>query len=397
MSLKEVGRLSLRERRETTMKRVAVVSLTALLALHGPIAAPSASPATASLTPTSAPRESQDRVSVTLDLREPLLRGRLAHAFQHSGSRSTVGAARVCLHADCPPPCPCSGPMAAASFDIDDRGRLWVVDSAKMRVSVFRRDSTLAFARRQPGRSPSASYDLQVQGDRVVVGHAGEGVYLIEGRTRSDLKPIRSLGRAVYNSGTWFHVDDSPDARFPPSLPPPAPQGGIFMDLDEIEDDVESDFGFAEIFPSPGLPHAEAREAPGHAPFRDGWLKTTKLPDRPMMRLKARSTDHSWNLKIRARTIGPRNGLGFWGYEYEVAEDGTVHLLLRTGSQRLHSWWYLKVSYDGEVGTPRHIYQHRPRGDVPTASDQLRHISLDSRGRPFVMWATPKRTTVRQL
>lgn len=74
-------------------------------------------------------------------------RGALRYQIPYGRGPGHVYFADYCVPPeDCAPPCPCEVPAVPTAFDIDDKSRLWVYDTASARLAVFGPDGSWRFA-----------------------------------------------------------------------------------------------------------------------------------------------------------------------------------------------------------------------------------------------------------
>lgn len=321
----------------------------------------------------------------TLDFGAQSRRGRTRWLIPYGRAEGTVGFAQACVPPeDCEPPCPCEVPIVPSAFDIDKRGRLWVLDPVVPRVAVFSADGR--FGVEVPlGELGYRSLDLQVVGDRVLLAVQDRDFYGrfiefdLKGSRRSSL-PVLHKGR---RAGVYGRVDVVNDRMFHAILVGPLEDEGLF----------------AEMVPQAG--RVIAREAAG-------WPLLDQTLEYPPGALDATIPLHvmgpnGWAVDISfefVMRLGSRRltspGIVSWG-DMEIDHEGAIHLLVFAGTDRrrknVDGLWYLKVSPEGDVG--RLVKLREPERD--DGSQASRRLTLSANGEPFVMWTDAEGLRIETL
>lgn len=330
------------------------------------VESPAASPSPTELEPSVVRR--------TLDFTARGRRGETQWLIPYGRTVGTVGFADTCVPPeDCQPPCPCTVPMVPTAFDVDKRGKLWVLDSVVPRVAVFSPDGRSAFEI-PLGELGYRSLDLQVVDDRVLVALQDrdfQGRFIefdLEGSRSGSMPVLYKGGRA----GVYGRIDVVDDRMFHAIL--------VGASGDEEL--------FAELVPQAG--HIIAREAAG-------WPLLEQTLEYPPGALDATIPLHvagpngwvvdisfEFVMRVGSRRISPP-GIVSWG-DMEIDHEGAIHLLVFAGTDRrrknVDGLWYLKVSPEGEVG--RMVKLKGPERD--DGSQTSRRLTLSHAGEPFVMW-----------
>lgn len=328
-------------------------------------------------------------IEVALNYTDPGRQGRALYDLPYGDVEDRLGGAPVCLHEGCELPCPCSVPVAPAAFDVDDRGRLWVVDAAKGRIAVFGRDSRFLFSV-TTGRNDYRVQDLQVVDGRPIALRQGDDfsaqVFEVIGRKPGVIRRVYGDGEAL-SGGSPLSVS----------------QDELFTYLWEPVDEIGEPFGFARIDPLTGRRRALATSAEG-VPFSTGTYVYPRYVGDRAAQVIVESVDDPHNLELRFRLLVP--GLsktearkGVVSREVEVAPDGTLHLLLFAGTygrDKQDGYWYLRIAPDGTVGRPVHLREPDSGPNDPGPNHQLRRLALDEDGEPLIMLAGPSGATVRR-
>lgn len=366
-----VVRLSPRRRLAWT---VFALILSSLLSLGQPITAGAtnagriASEVPASHLPASEPSV----VTRTLDFESAPARAPIRYRLAFGKGRHEVGWAPVCLKRDCKPPCPCSAQAQPSSFDIDEKGKVWVVDSAKGRVAVFAPNGSFEQAVRGGGIDYRSS-DIHVTRLRkIVTGQEFFKTYYSEILPDGTVlkQPLLYRGERI-GAISFFHEDEG---RFSTVALIPRGEG----ELERVQS-VEL------VFDSQ---HAHALETPGR-PYAIGWLANDRSPEgRIVFKVESLLEPLHLVVKFRFRQLvdgAPRFVSGATPYDLEIDEDGTFHVLLKAGTfsrYPVSGSWYMTITREGEVSQPIRLRDPKRRDD-----QQQRHLALDEEGRPFYMTA----------
>lgn len=310
------------------------------------------------------------RVERTLSFNEPGVHGDVLYRIRFGDREEQLGRI-TCDEPDC------GLPVVPNSFDIDRRGRLWVLDDAKRRVAVFDEEGAFLFA--VPIRRPAASpFDLRC----------------VERRTVALVQDWDFSGRLITIAGgerigdhliTFGPVPPITADRFQGTRP-----GRVYLHLfagRAHNQEVDS------VIPIPASGHkAPAREVPGR-PFLDGWLSYRELRHRRwnVIPLSARSSELAWDVNIRFRfeqridgeIISPEGVVVY--LDAEVDDRGWIHYVLFAGTwgeDPRDGFWYLRVSPTGKVGMPVRLAQ-----TMDDEEDRVnRHLTLGPDGQPLTMW-----------
>ena len=366
-------------------------------------------PPAATETQTSAPIDETRTFSRTLDFDSPRIRGALVYQIDYGPRRSQAGAHDVCTSERCPRPCPCTQSGGPMSFDIDGRGRLWLLDVVKERVAVFAPNG-LVTEEYFPDGNDFRDLDLQLRGEEALVHRQGGGLeaQLISIRNGAvgPVVTVRAAGETVSSVG-FIQIGPEGINQIPPTEARPGFRGGVYAELYESpSDSVQCCFGPAELLTSEDASSAEAVHAPGLVPFLDGWFTSAVRRSR-IFRLEANSSSQEWTDEIAFRFVQRVSGekrrvRGTASYESEISADGTVHMLIFAGTDLLNGpnedgYWYLSIAPDGTPGRVVHLQAPDPRSRRPNPGVQLRHLTLDEHGSPLLMWVGAESVQVTRV
>lgn len=322
-------------------------------------------------------------VERVIDFDDKGVRGTDVHRIDYGRETATVGFARRCAHDGCRYPCPCTLPVVPESFDIDPKGRLWILDPVADRIAVFNEDSTHAFDVSLRGISHPA-FDLQVVGDSVVTTFQGDNVNTVV--LEIDLNGNLVSKRFVARDGERISADD----------------------IDVVQDRL-----FSSAFVGPVITEREqfveialTADGPARASDSDGWpagdglLLVTNSSEELTIPLVLPDAGLSQKLTFVLRQrianrVKTKNGTISWG-NMEVADDGAIHFIIAAGTygkEPEDGLWYLKVGSDGTVGAPIRLRdaERDNHGQAP------RVLTLDHDGRPFAMWTDGDALVIESL
>ena len=327
-----------------------------------------------------APAESLEATR-RLDFADRPQRGELITTVEYGDARGDVGFLPACRR-DCPPPCPCSTPMQPAAYDVDDKGRLWILDNAKARLVVFSPSGELARAMRG-GELLLRASDVQVSDGAAFVlsqnDHGRARLLSFVEAGEHERSPITFRGRAADAYRLW--------ATGPRLFTTVFLQDGLSDE--EVPVEITHD----------ATRKASATEVPGR-PFLDGWSLFRRYAGSRLIPLEVSSSEHGWRLTIELELVQSTGGRteerrGHVSWESEIAPDGTFHLLLFAGTEggnAVDGYWYLAVAPDGTVGEPIRL-----SGPLVRDDQQSRRLSLDADGDPVLMWAGRRGVRIERL
>ena len=306
----------------------------------------------------------------TLDFEDRGTDGSILARIPYGAPVQKIGLAPTCRR-NCAPPCPCSAPVQASAFDIDDSGRFWVLDNAKRRVVVFDESARYLF-HVDGGRDLLVASDLQRLGNEAIA----------LSQDRRSLSRIITLDKSnnIERSRVSFEGDPVAASRLIAS-------GERLFSTVFYESDLSEEEVPVELL-SDGEA-SSAAEVPGR-PFLDGWLLFEGYVGPRVLPLSVSTSQYEWSREIRFKlkqSVGGRSKArrGNISWETEVDPAGIIHLLVFAGTdgrEATDGYWYLMVEPDGTVGVPIHL-----RGPTSRDDQQARRLTLDSTGRPVVMWA----------
>lgn len=313
-------------------------------------------------------------------------RGALRYQIPYGRGPGHVYFADYCVPPeDCAPPCPCEVPAVPTAFDIDDKSRLWVYDTASARLAVFGPDGSWRFAVAL-GEIGYRGGDIQIVGEDAValtqddesraVGIRIDSDGTVLGRTHIELdgEPIDLYRLAVFGTRAF-------GAAFAGSR------------LSEYET-------FIEVFITDEDP-LRAQEAEGW-PTPTGTLLFPDFAGDTLIPLEVDGPE-PWSREVhfdlRQKFNGrwkTKNGVVSWG-DIEIDHEGAIHLIVSAGTfgkePRGSYYWYLKAGPDGTVGRP--IRLREP--DRDDGGQQLRRLTLDADGEPFAMWTEQEGLVIESL
>lgn len=323
-------------------------------------------------------------ITRTLNFERSGTRGRVVHVLPYGRGKGEVGFAEACTPpADCEPPCPCTAPVVPAAFDIDSRGRVWILDTVIPRVTVFDQRSRWRFDVAL-GRMGHRASDLQLAGGRAL---ALLQDYEFHARAvEVDMGGQRGSARRVREGGSFVAVDALDvvgDRVFGTAFVGPLEDEEVFLEL-----------------PLSGTGAIVANRVDGW-PLLDGTLLYPEYEEMTIP-LEFSSGVDAWKVDIRFRLRQrvddrrrQRKGVVTWA-NFEIDHHGGLHLLIFSGTFGRHrndGWWYLKVGPDGTVGDP--IRLRDPERD--DEGQQPRRLTLDASGEPYAMWTDNEGVVIESL